>query len=51
LGTGTVNASTHQATFTAILSAGTHSMQAVYGGDVDFNTSTSPVLKQVVNVF
>jgi hypothetical protein len=50
LGTGTLNASTHQATFTtSSLPAGTSPVHAVYGGNVDFNTSTSPVLKQVVH--
>ncbi len=49
LGTGTLNASTHQATFvTTHLPTGTLSITAVYGGNVDFNASTSPVLKQVV---
>lgn len=50
MGTGTLNTSTHQATFitTHLTSIGTYSIQAVYGGNVDFNGSTSPVLKQVV---
>jgi len=49
LGTGTLNATTHQATLiTTRLVTGTYSIQAVYAGNVDFNTSTSPVLKQVV---
>jgi pro-kumamolisin-like protein/Big-like domain-containing protein len=49
LGTGALNASTHQATFTtSSLPAGTSPIHAVYGGNVDFNGSTSPVLKQVV---
>jgi hypothetical protein len=49
LGTAPVNTSSHQATFiTTGLSIGTHSIQAGYGGNVDFNASTSPVLKQVV---
>jgi hypothetical protein len=52
LGTGTVNASTNLATFVAFpgsLPSGTWPIQAVYGGDQDFTTSTSPVLEQVVN--
>jgi hypothetical protein len=52
LGTGTVNALTNLATFVATpgsLAAGTWPIQAIYGGDADFNTSTSPVLEQVVN--
>jgi hypothetical protein len=49
LGTGTVNASTHQATFsTTTLPAGTTSIKAAYGADPDFSASTSAVLKQVV---
>ena len=49
LGSGTVNTSTHKATFThSFPLGGTFSIQAVYGGNVDFNGSTSPVLKQVV---
>jgi hypothetical protein len=34
---------------TSTLTAGTHSITAVYGGDVTFLGSTSPVLSQVVN--
>jgi subtilase family serine protease len=50
LGTGAVNAVTKQAIFkTSALSVATHSITAVYGGNVDFNVSTSTVLKQVVN--
>ena len=49
LGTGTLNASTHQATFTtSSLTAGTTSVHAVYGGNVDFNGSSSPVWRQSV---
>ncbi len=33
---------------TSTLSVGTHSITAVYSGDTDFTTSTSPVLKQKV---
>ncbi|MGD0359830.1 MAG: Ig-like domain-containing protein [Bryobacteraceae bacterium] len=52
LGTGTVSALTNLATFVATpgsLAAGTWPIQAVYEGDSDFNTSTSPVLEQVVS--
>jgi hypothetical protein len=50
LGSATVNTSTHKATFThSFPLASTYSIQAVYAGNVDFNTSTSPVLKQVVH--
>jgi hypothetical protein len=50
LGTGTLNASTHKATFsTSALPKGTSPIHAVYGGNVDFNGSTSPVLQQVVH--
>lgn len=38
------------ATFSiSTLSVGTHSITAAYGGDSNFNISTSPVLSQVVN--
>ncbi len=48
LGTGTLSDS--KVTFKASdLTKGTHSITAVYGGNDDFNGSTSPVLKQVVN--
>ena len=32
----------------SILTAGTHSITAVYGGDLDFSSSTSKALKQIV---
>ncbi len=49
LGTGTLNGS-GQATFaTAALSVGGHAITAVYGGDSNFTTSTSPTLTQNVN--
>src|SRR5207249_548682 len=39
-----------QATFTtATLSGGSHSMTAVYNGDIDYNSSTSSALTQTVN--
>ena len=49
LGTGSIG-TTNKATFTtSTLAKGTHSITAVYPGDADTNTSTSAVLKQVVN--
>jgi hypothetical protein len=48
LGTGTLSGGT--ATFTtSTLKAGTNSITAVYGGDSNFNGSTSKAVKQVVN--
>jgi len=48
LGTGTLGSGT--ATFTtSALAIGGHSITAVYGGDADFNGSTSPALTQNVN--
>ena len=50
LGTAAVNTTTKQAAFkTSALSVATHSITAVYGGNGDFNASTSSALKQVVN--
>ena len=47
LGTGTLTSG--KATFTtSSLPAGTDSLYAVYGGDTNFATSTSPVISQVV---
>jgi hypothetical protein len=37
------------ATFTTSLAVGTHSITAVYSGDADDATSTSPAVQQVVN--
>jgi hypothetical protein len=49
LGTGTLN-SASQATFTtSLLTAGSHSITAVYGGDVDYAGSTSAILTQTVS--
>jgi hypothetical protein len=48
LGTGTLNSGTATYT-TSSLSVGSQSITAVYGGNLDFNGSTSPVLNQVVN--
>ena len=50
LGTGAVNAATNQATFTtSTLSAGTHSITALYLGSADDASSPSAVLTQKVN--
>ena len=43
--------STGKATFvTSTLAAGTHSIQAIYNGDVNFSGSTSAILSQVVRI-
>jgi hypothetical protein len=48
LGMGTLSGG--KATFTtSTLPVGTHSITALYGGDVNFAGSTSPVLSQIVN--
>ena len=48
LGTGTL--SSGKATFsTSTLKAGSHSITAAYGGDTNYNTSTSSPLTQTVN--
>ncbi|MGH9909628.1 MAG: Ig-like domain repeat protein, partial [Nitrososphaerales archaeon] len=48
IGTGTLSGNT--ATFTtSSLTIGSHSITAVYSGNVNFNPSTSPVLTQTVN--
>ncbi len=48
LGPGTLSGGV--ATFTtSALTAGSHSITAVYGGDANFTTSTSPILTQVVH--
>src|SRR5439155_1247692 len=49
LGTGTLTASGTATLTTTALSAGTHSITAVYSGDAIFSTSTSAVLTQTVN--
>lgn len=49
LGTGTVNASGIATFTTAALTPGTHQIIAVYAGDTNNATSTSPVVSQVVN--
>jgi Ca2+-binding RTX toxin-like protein len=48
LGTGTLNASAKATFVTSSLSVGTDSLYAVYSGDTNFETSTSPVISQVV---
>jgi hypothetical protein len=46
---GIVNLSSGQAAYsTSALTAGTHSITAVYGGDVNYSVSTSSTLSQVV---
>jgi hypothetical protein len=47
IGTGTLSGGIATLT-TSSLSVGTHSITAVYAGNVNFNTSTSPVLTQTV---
>ena len=50
LGTAPVSTITHKAAITkSTLTVGTHSITAVYGGNTNFNTSTSAVVKQVVH--
>ncbi len=49
LGTGTLNASGQATYSTSSLTAGTHSITAVYGGDSTFAGSTSSALTQTVN--
>ena len=49
LGASTLNGSGIATYSTTTLSAGTHSITAVYGGDTNFTTSTSSTLSQVVN--
>lgn len=47
---GTATLASGKATFsTSTLTTGTHSITAVYAGNTDYTTSTSAVLKQVVN--
>jgi len=49
IGTVAVNTTTHQAQFvTTKLSVGTHNIRAVYGGDTNYLTSISAIVKQVV---
>lgn len=50
LGTGELSPAGQAIFSTAILSAGSHSITAVYSGDVNFASSTSPALTQVVNL-
>jgi len=41
--------SSGMATTTSILTAGAHSISAVYSGDASFNSSTSQVFTQIIN--
>ncbi len=49
LGSGSLNGSGQAMFTTSSLARGTHSITAVYKGDTNFKTSTSPVLTQTVN--
>jgi uncharacterized repeat protein (TIGR01451 family) len=49
IGSGTLNASLQATLSTSSLSVAAHSITAVYSGDANFTTSTSPVLTQTVN--
>jgi Bacterial Ig-like domain (group 3)/Abnormal spindle-like microcephaly-assoc'd, ASPM-SPD-2-Hydin len=49
IGSGTLNGRGIAAYPTSSLSAGSHSITAVYGGDANFNGSTSNLVTQVVN--
>ena len=49
LGTGTLNGSGVATFATAALTAGSHSVTAVYGGDSNFGTSTSAAVSQTVD--
>jgi diadenosine tetraphosphatase ApaH/serine/threonine PP2A family protein phosphatase len=50
LGTGSVNTTTHKATFTtSTLAVGTHPIKAIYQGNGSFHSSDSAIVNQVVN--
>lgn len=49
LGSGTLDGTGNTSFITSTLSAGSHPIQAFYGGDSFFKTSASPVVTQVVN--
>jgi hypothetical protein len=49
IGTGSLNGSGQASFMTSSLSRGNHSITAVYKGDTNFKTSTSPILTQTVN--
>jgi hypothetical protein len=48
IGSGALNGSGQATLSTAMLAVGSHSITASYGGDANFNTSTSSALTQVV---
>jgi hypothetical protein len=48
LGTGAVGSTRHATFTTTKLAVGTHSVTAVYGGDTNFNSSTSAAHNQIV---
>jgi len=49
LGNGSLNGSSQATVATSALTAGSHSITGVYGGNAAYNTSTSPALTQTVN--
>ena len=49
LGSGTLNGSSQATVVTSALTAGSHSITGVYGGNAAYNTSTSSALTQTVN--
>jgi len=49
IGTGSLNPSAQATLTTSTLAVGTHPITAVYGGDPNFNGSTSNLVSQVVN--
>jgi hypothetical protein len=49
LGSGMLNSSGEATYITTSLSVGTHSINAIYGGNSNYNGSTSPALSQKVN--
>jgi hypothetical protein len=50
IGVGTLNGSGHTSMSTSLLTAGAHSITAVYGGDGNFRVDTSSVVSQIVKV-
>ena len=49
LGSGTLDAGGHVAFTASALSVATHSITAVYSGDSNYSSSTSPILNQIVS--